>query len=227
MVNLLIAIFFIAFTVATYFAARKFHQKVTYPFTIPIVVATIIIVSFLLIFQISYDTYELGGKWIELLLGPAVVALAIPLYRQIELCKKYFFPIIVGVFSGAIVGMFSGFYLAKWFKMEDVFVFSVLPKSVTTPVAMDIAKNLGGAPPLAAIFVMVAGFTGVIFGPYIYKLFKMNHYLGRGIGMGSASHALGTASALENSEEEGALSSVAMTLSAIIVSLISPIFVFL
>lgn len=227
MVDVLLAIFFILLTVFAYIVGRKFYEKITYPFTIPILIGTTMIITFLLIFKIPYETYELGGKWIEMLLGPAVVALAYPLYNQIGLLKKYFIPIVVGVTTGALVGLFSGFYLAKWFKMEDIYVYSILPKSVTTPVAMDIAKTLGGIPPLAAIFVMVAGITGVVLSPYLYYWFRFNHILGRGIGIGSASHALGTSSALQNSEEEGAISTVAMILSAILVSLISPIFLML
>lgn len=223
--ELLLSVLFIAVTIIIYIAARKFYLKFSYPFTIPLLMGTVLLIIFLLIFQIPYETYELGGKWFEMLLGPAVVALAYPLYKQIHMLKKYFVPIIVGVVTGAIIGIVSGFALAKWFGLEDELIYSIWPKSVTTPVAMEIARSLGGAPPLAAIFVIIAGLTGVVLGPFLYRWFKINHFLGKGIGMGSASHAIGTSSALDRSEEEGAASSVAMTLSAIIVSVITPILV--
>lgn len=227
MSDVILAILFIGFTVLVYVGARRFYQKVPHPFTLPLLIGTIIIIVFLLVTKIPYDTYAIGGKWIEMLLGPAVVALAYPLYKQFEMLKKYFVPIFSGVIVGAIIGVASGLLLAKWMGIEEVLIYSLVPKSVTTPVAMDIAQTLGGAPPLAAIFVMVAGIGGVVFAPYMFKWFHIHHYLGKGIGTGSASHAIGTAKALENSEKEGASSSVAMTLSAIFVSIIGPMLVIL
>ena len=222
-----LALFFISLTVGVYWGARLFYQKYPYPFTLPLVVGTIVMIAILVVFQIPYDTYSIGGEWIEKLLGPAVVALAYPLYKQLSMLKKYFTSIVLGVFVGAIIGIVSGLMLAKWLGVEEMLIYSLVPKSVTTPVAMDVAKTLGGAPPLAAIFVMVAGIGGVVLAPYLFKWFKINHYIGKGIGTGSASHAIGTAKALENSEEEGAASSVAMTLSAIVVSVLGPMLVIL
>lgn len=207
--------------------SKKLHKKFPHPFTLPLLVGTIWLIAILMVFQIPYEMYMLGGKWIEYLLGPAVVALAYPLYKQWAMLKKYFFSIISGVVVGAIIGVISGIHLSKFLGIEDTLIYALIPKSVTTPVAMDIAQSLGGAPPLAAIFVMVAGIGGVVFAPYLFKWFKINHFLGKGIGTGSASHAIGTARALENSEQEGAASSVAMTLSAIVVSIIGPMLVFL
>ncbi|WP_096202626.1 LrgB family protein [Bacillus sp. FJAT-45350] len=223
----LLSISIILLTVGVYFGARKFYQKYPNPFTLPILIGTIIMILILVVFKIPYDTYMVGGKWIEMLLGPAVVALAYPLYKQWEMLKKYFFSIIIGVSIGAVIGILSGLQLAKWLGIEEMIIYSLVPKSVTTPVAMDIAQTLGGAPPLAAIFVMVAGIGGVVLGPYMYKWFKIHHFLGKGIGIGSASHAIGTAKALENGEREGAASSIAMTLSAIVVSILGPMIVFL
>ncbi|OLO40194.1 hypothetical protein BTR23_06760 [Alkalihalophilus pseudofirmus] len=227
MMNILMTLFFIGLTIIVYIGARLFYQKYPYPFTLPLVVATIVMICILVVFNIPYDTYKVGGEWIEKLLGPAVVALAYPLYKQLSMLKKYFTSIVVGVLVGAIIGIVSGLQLAKWMGVEEMVVYSLIPKSVTTPVAMEVAATLGGAPPLAAVFVMVAGIGGVVLAPYFFKWFKINHYIGKGIGTGSASHAIGTAKALENSEEEGAASSVAMTLSAIVVSIVGPMLVFL
>lgn len=227
MADFIIAFFFIIFTIGVYLGAKKLYEKVTAPWTIPVIVGAFVIISFLLIFDIPYETYAIGGQWIEKLLGPAVVALAYPLYNQLALLKKYFIPIIAGVSLGAVIGLLSGYFFAKLFHVDDVYVFSLLPKSVTTPVAMAISDTLGGIPPLAAIFVMVAGISGVVLKSYMYRWCKMKTSLGRGIAIGSASHALGTASALENSEEEAAFSSVAMILSAVIVSVLAPIFLLL
>ncbi|MFC0562028.1 LrgB family protein [Halalkalibacter alkalisediminis] len=214
-------------TILIYWGARAFYQRFPYPFTLPLLVATFIMVLALLLLDISYDRYYIGGRWLELLLGPAVVALAYPLYRQLEMLKTHFFPIMSSVSIGAVVGIVSGIGLSMMLGIEEALVFSLIPKSVTTPVAMDIATTIGGIPPLAAVLVMVAGIGGVVLAPYVYKWLNIKSEIGRGIGTGCSTHAIGTAKALETSEKEGATSSVAMTLSAIIVSIIGPILVYL
>ncbi|WP_227936546.1 LrgB family protein [Alkalihalobacillus deserti] len=214
-------------TVLIYLGAKVFYQRFPHPFTLPLLIATFIIVVVLLVFDIPYNTYYIGGRWLELLLGPAVVALAYPLYRQLEMLKSHFFPIIASVSIGAVIGIVSGIGLSMVFGIEEALVFSLIPKSVTTPVAMEIASTIGGIPALAAVLVMVAGIGGVVLAPYLYKWLNINSEIGKGIGTGCATHAIGTAKALETSEKEGATSSVSMTLSAIIVSIIGPILVYL
>ncbi|ARK31771.1 LrgB family protein [Halalkalibacter krulwichiae] len=224
---MIIGVIAILITVLVYIGSRAFYRRFSYPFTLPLLVGTIILITIMLLLEIPYETYYIGGRWLELLLGPAVVALAYPLYRQLDLLKKYFFPIVISVSVGAIVGIISGLMLARIVGVQEEFIFSLVPKSVTTPVAMDVALIMGGIPPLAAVLVMVAGIGGVVMAPYIYKWIKVKDEIGRGIGTGCASHAIGTAKALESSEKEGATSSVAMTLSAVIVSLIGPMIVYL
>lgn len=227
MSDVLLASVMIAFILLVYHLMRKLYARFSIPFLLPIVTGTTVIVVILLVFNIPYTTFMLGGEWIEFFLGPAVVALAYPLYMQRAMLKKYFLAIMSGVLVGAVIGIVSGLQLAKWLGVESMLAYSLVPKSVTTPVAMDVAKTIGGIPPLAAIFVMVAGIGGVVVAPYIFKLFRIDHFVGKGVGTGAASHAIGTTKALENSEEEGAASSVAMTLSAIVVSIIGPLLVFL
>lgn len=210
-------------TVIVYIAALKVYRRFHHPFTLPIFTATISIVLLLLITKIPYETYMAGGSWIEHLLGPAVVALAYPLYNQRRVLRKNLGIIFAGVMAGAVTGIFSGGYFTKWVGLEEHLIASILPKSVTTPIAMDIATTINGAPALTAVLVMIAGTGGAILSPYIYKWSRIEHSFARGIGLGSASHGIGTAKAVENSEEEGAASSVAMTLSAIIVAILIPL----
>ncbi|WP_100399924.1 LrgB family protein [Bacillus sp. FJAT-44742] len=220
-----ISLIAVAATLGTYRLGISLYRMLPSPFMLPLLSSTFLIVIFLLITDISYDTYMIGGQWIESLLGPAIVALAYPLYKQAEMLKKYFWPIIGGVLLGAFVGILSGIYLARLFGIEEFLLFSLVPKSVTTPVAMEVAASIGGAPPLAAVFVMVAGIGGVVLSGYLFKLCKIDHFLGKGIGLGAASHAIGTAKALENNEKEGAASSIAMTLSAVVVSILAPLII--
>ncbi|MYL58772.1 LrgB family protein [Virgibacillus halodenitrificans] len=215
----------IVITIVVYFLAVKLHRKLDYPFTVPVLTSTVLIIILLLSFRIPYETYMVGGGWIEKLLGPAVVALAYPLYQQRETLKKLTAPILIGTSCGAIVGVSSGLLLAKWAGFEETIIYSLTPKSVTTPVAMAVTESLGGTTPLAAVFVMIAGIGGVLMSSAVFQLFRIKHPIGKGVGMGGASHAIGTASAMESSQLEGSVSTIAMIVSAVVVSLITPLLV--
>ncbi|RKQ33532.1 LrgB family protein [Oceanobacillus halophilus] len=222
MTEFFIGIITILITILIYHFSVKIHKKWDYPFTLPILISTFVIIIGLLFFDIPYDTYLIGGDWISQLLGPAVVALAYPLYNNRHLLKKLMIPVISGTFLGAIVGITTGIALAKWAGFENEIIYTISSKSVTTPVSMAITDSIGGITPLAAVFVMIAGISGAVLSQYIFKYAKINHYLGKGIALGSASHAIGTATALENSEIEGSISSIAMIISAIVVSILTP-----
>lgn len=218
----LLGILFVLLTIVAFQIAKWIYKRVYTPLLLPLTVATILIILFLVIFNIDFETYMLGGGWISELLGPAVVALAYPLYQQRDRLKELLFPLIIGSFVGAVVGIISGLLLTKWFGFSDELIYSIAPKSVTTPVAVEITEDLGGIISLAAVFVMVAGVGGVMMSKYIYKLFGLNTHIGRGVGMGAASHGIGTSKALESGELEGSLSSIAMILSAVFVSFLMP-----
>src|SRR5699024_327849 len=217
----LIGVLSFGFTIIIYGGANAFYRVFPNPFTLPILTATIVIICLLLAFEIPYETYYVGAQWIDQLLGPAVVALAYPRYKQLNTLKKYMIPIGGGVVFGGVIGVSSGVLLAKWAGFKDTVIFSDTPKSVTTPIAMDIAREIGGAPSLAAVFVMIAGISGGVMGHTILKWCRIDHFLGQGVGMGCASHAIGTSVAMANDELEGAISTVAMSLSAIVVSVIT------
>ncbi|MFD1852045.1 LrgB family protein [Oceanobacillus bengalensis] len=222
MINILIGIISIIGTLLIYVLSIRLHKKFNYPFTLPILVATIILVIVLLTFDISYNTYMLGGDWVSELLGPAVVALAYPLYKERFLLKKLIMPIVCGTIAGGFVGVSTGVLLTKWAGFDSEIIFTISSKSVTTPVSMAITESLGGITPLAAVFVMIAGISGSVLSTYLFKYTGLKHYLGKGIALGSASHAIGTATALESSELEGSISSIAMILSAMLISIIAP-----
>ncbi|MYL34395.1 LrgB family protein [Pontibacillus yanchengensis] len=225
--NEFLAILSVLLTFLVYVGSTKLYKRFRFPLLLPVFLSTIIVSSILLVSKISYDTYMVGGAFIDWFLGPAVVALAYPLYKQRKILSKHFVPIISGVLVGAIFGVASAVLLLKWANFEEFIIYSIVPKNSTTPVAMDVAKSLGGVPSMAAVFVIFAGICGALFGPHLFKWTRINHFLSKGIGMGSASHAIGTSKAFENSEEEGAVSTVAMILSAIMISIISPFLIHL
>ncbi|MGV4964699.1 LrgB family protein [Priestia aryabhattai] len=205
----------------------KVYVRFSYPILIPVLTTTIFVILLLLTFHVSYDEYMIGGKWINSLLGPAVVALAYPLYKQREMLVKYSVPIIGGVFVGLFAGMISGLVFAEVFGVDRSLILSIIPKSITTPVAIQIATGLGGVPSMTVVFVMIAGFSGVILGPLLLKWIRIKSSLGKGIALGSASHALGTSKAFEYGELTVSMSSVSMTLSAVLGSVFGPIVVWL
>ncbi|MDR7241268.1 MULTISPECIES: LrgB family protein [Priestia] len=222
-----IAVFIIIATVALYLVMAKVYVRFSYPILIPVLTTTVFVILLLLAFHISYDEYMIGGKWINSLLGPAVVALAYPLYKQREMLVKYSIPIIGGVFVGLFAGMISGLVFAEVFGIDRSLILSIIPKSITTPVAIQIAMGLGGVPSMTVVFVMIAGFSGVILGPLLLKWIRIKSSLGKGIALGSASHALGTSKAFEYGELTVSMSSVSMTLSAVLGSVFGPIVVWL
>ncbi|MEK3903989.1 MULTISPECIES: LrgB family protein [unclassified Paenibacillus] len=221
--RILLAAGFVLMNVVIYLVMSMLYKRYRLPVLLPALTATFTVVVLLMGFHISYETYMIGGDWINRLLGPAVVSLAYPLYKQRHVLWKNLPAILGGTVTGLMVGMFSGLLMAAGLGFSKLYVLSILPKSITTAVAIQISSNLGGDSSLTSVFVMVAGFTGAIGGPYIIKLFRIRSESGIGIGLGTASHALGTAKALEYGEESVSMSSVAMTVCAIVGSIAGPL----
>lgn len=222
---LLLMIVVVSVTIILFLAMQRLYKHFLKAFLHPVLTTTAIIILFLLTFDISYDRYMLGGAWIEKFLGPCVVALAYPLYNQRTVVMKHRNAILLGVSSGLVTAMGSVIIFAKLFKVEDEFIYTILPKSITTPVAIQLSSTIDGIPSLTAAFVMIAGFSGVIVGPLVMKHARIHSPLGRGLALGSASHALGVAKSSEYGELSLSMASVSMTLSAIAGSLVGPLLV--
>jgi predicted murein hydrolase (TIGR00659 family) len=221
--NFILSILIIGITIAVFFLMKWVYGRFPHPILVPVFTTTIVLVCLLLVTNTSYNIYMDGAKWINELLGAAIVALALPLYDHRETLKKNALTIFFSVLVGSVVGMTSGILLGISAHVNKELIFSLAPKSVTTPIAMEISEMVGGTPALAAVYVMVAGISGAMFGPYLMKVLKIKHPISKGIGFGTASHAIGTSRALENSTIEGAISSIAMTVSAVITSFLCPI----
>ncbi|MFC4388846.1 LrgB family protein [Gracilibacillus marinus] len=220
--DIMIGAVFLILTIILYILSKKLYSMFPNPFTLPIVTVSVLLVVLLFYTPISYDTYMIGGQWINFFLGPLVVALALPLYRQRALIKKYAKVIIIGISFGSIVGILSGVVLTILLRFDTTIIHTMASKSVTTPVALSITKTVDGNISLAAVFVMIAGLAGAMLGPILLKLAKVTHPVAQGIGIGTASHAIGTAKVLEKSELAGAVSALSMTITAIIVSILAP-----
>lgn len=216
-------IFWFLFTILIYIVLNRVYQLLPNPFLIPVLTCTILLVIILTSADISYATYFSGGKYIDVFLGPAIVALAYPLYMQRKLLARYKKELVSTVLLASLLGITSGYWLSVLFGYNSLITSSLVPKNVTTPVAMEVARMTGGEPALAVIFVMIAGIGGAVTGPWILKLFGITNFIGIGIAYGGASHAIGTAKALEYGQEEAAVSSIGMSLCALCVSVLAPL----
>lgn len=220
--NVLIGFSTVVLTIVMYGLALRIHKKWPHPFTLPVLLSMIFIIAVLLLLGASYEQYMIGGGWINELLGPAVVALAYPLYIQRKTLVKLAAPLLLGTTAGAFTGVISGLSLTYWAGFSKEILYAISAKSVTTPVAVVITETLGGITSLSAIMVVIAGIGGVIVHQYIFKLFGIRSELGRGLGMGCAAHAIGTAEVMKESQLAGSISTVAMVNSALVVSIITP-----
>lgn len=223
--SLLFALLTIVSTVVLFIFLNKLYLKFSNPFLLPFFTGTILTCVVLLVFNIPYETYMEGGQWISKMLGPAVVALAFPLYNQRAFVFKYKFSILTSLVVALLSGLISVLALLKMMGMSHHYLLTALPKSLTTPVAMQVSEAIGGVPPLTVVLVMIAGFTGAILGPTIFKVAKIDTAISRGVAIGSASHGVGLTKLKEYGEEDLSIGSLAMGLSAVLGAFIIPIFV--
>lgn len=217
----------LSLTILLFWCMRRLYNRYPFAFFHPVLTTTTIICLVLIGFQIPYTAYMEGGKWLERLLGPAVVALAYPLYNQREVMIRYKETIMLGVSTGLITAMGSIILFAKLFKVEEEMIYTLLPKSMTTPVAIQLSATIEGIPTLTAVFVMIAGFSGIIIGPIFMRWTGIHQPLEKGLALGSAAHALGIAKSTEYGELALSMASISMTLSAIIGTLIGPLLVYI
>ena len=193
------------------------------PLLNPVLITVIVVVGFLLLSGTSYRDYFDGAQFIHFLLGPATVALALPLYRQFDRVKKSAFAIVASILAGSLTAMLSAVLIGKLFTDSQDVLVSLAPKSVTAPVAMGITEQLGGLPSLTAVLVIITGIMGAMLGPIILNVIGVKDMAARGLALGTASHGIGTARALQVSELAGAISGLAMGLNAIATAILLPI----
>lgn len=189
----------------------------------PVLLSVIMIVAILEWTGTPYDTYFEGAQFVHFLLGPATVALAIPLYRQFDRVRKSALAILASLIAGSITAMLASIGIGLLFGADRASLIALAPKSVTAPVAMGIAEKLGGIPSLTAVFVIATGILGASLGPLALTLAGVRGEAARGLAMGTASHGIGTARALQESEIAGAFSGLAMGLNALATAVLLPL----
>ena len=190
----------------------------------PLLLATAIVIVALLALKIDYDTYSKGAAYISYLLTPATVCLAVPLYERLELLKKNMLAVVLSVSIGIALGLLSIFGLSLLFKLEYEHYATLLPKSITTAIGLDLSKELGGIPNITAAVIAITGIFGNLSAGFVMKIFRITDPIAQGLGIGTGAHAMGTVKAIEMGKTQGAMSSLALVAAGIVTVLLAPVF---
>ena len=212
----------LALTFGAFALFKELQRRTGWVLLNPILLTIALLILFLKLTGISYETYQAGGQLIEFWLKPAVVALGVPLYLQLEMIKKQLLPILLSHLGGCLVGIVSVVLVAKLLGATPDVICSLAPKSVTTPIAMEVSNTIGGIPSLTAAVVVLVGLFGAVFGFKILTLGRVKSPIAQGLSMGTASHAIGTSAAMEVSRKYGAYASLGLTLNGILTALLTP-----
>ena len=194
------------------FLKRKTHLSIFNPLLVSIAVTIVVLV----IADVDYDTYNKGAVYLSWFLTPATVCLAIPLYEQIELLKKHWKAVLTGILSGVLTSLLTVFVLSKLMSLSHKEYVTMLPKSITTAIGMGVSEELGGYVTITVSVIIVTGVLGNILAEFLCKIFRITEPIAKGLAIGSASHAIGTAKAMEMGEIEGAMSSLSIAVAGII-----------
>lgn len=214
--------FLLAITFGFFFVSKLLQKKTGWVLLNPILLAVAMLICFLKVSGVSYEKYQDAGSLVEFWLRPAVVALGVPLYLQLRMIKKQLLPIILSQLAGCVVGLISVTVVAKLLGATPEVIMSLAPKSVTTPIAMEVSSAVGGIPSLTAAVVIVVGLFGAIFGFKVLHVGHVHSPIAQGLSMGTATHAVGTSRAMEVSGKYGAYASLGLTLNGILTALLSP-----
>ena len=210
------AYFGVVLSIGAFLVGRALQKRFKHPLCNPLLIAIVLVILFLLVFDLDYGTYQSSAKLLSNLLTPATVCLAIPLYEQFQLLKKNWQAVLVGILSGVLSSLCCVLVLALLFRLDHASYVTFLPKSITTAIGMSISEELGGYVPVTVAVILVTGILGNMFAEAICRLFRIREPIAKGIAIGSASHAIGTAKAIELGEIEGAMSSLSIVVSGLL-----------
>ena len=216
--------FGVAVSVIAFGIVVKIQKKTKLAVCNPLIIAILLVIGLLLALDIPYEAYNEGGEIINLFLAPATACLAVAIYTKIQILKEYWLPIIVGCTLGSCASMASVYGLCRLFHLDESLTTALLPKSVTTPIAVSIAEPHGGVVPVTVVAVIFTGILGSMLAPLFIRIFKVSDSVTAGLAIGACSHAMGTSKAIELGEVEGAMSGLAIGVCGMITVLISMCF---
>lgn len=216
-------LFAFGLTLGVYQVALAAYEKTRWMIFQPVLVSMAILITTLLVLRIDYADYKQGTQLLTVILGPATVALAVPLYLNMRRVRQVLWPTLITLFVGGLFATVLGVALAWLFGAETLILKTIAPKSVTTPIAMLVAEEIGGAASLAAVFVMITGVLGAMLGVEVLRLLRITNSAAQGMALGIVAHAVGTARALQESEEAGAFAALAMSIMGVLTAVLMPL----
>ena len=215
-------IILLAITFGIYYVARQIQKWTGWIALNPILITIAALIALLQLTGISYEIYKQGGQYIDFWLKPAIVALGVPLYQHLGQIRRQLLPILMSQLVGCLVGLVSVSLIASAMGASHEVIVSLAPKSVTTPIAMEVCRTAGGIPSLTAAIVVGVGLFGAVFGFKILEVWHVRNPFSQGISIGTASHAVGTSCAMEKGETYGAYSSLGLILNGVLTALLTP-----
>lgn len=203
-------------SVGAFLLGRALQKRVKHPLCNPLLIAIVLVILFLLVFDLDYESYQRSARYLSYFLTPATVCLAIPLYEQFELLKKNLRAVLAGIGSGVLASLCSVLALSLLFRLDHASYVTFLPKSITTAIGMGVSEELGGYVSITVAVIIISGILGNMFAESACRLFRITEPIARGVAIGSASHAIGTARAMELGQVEGAMSSLSIVVSGLL-----------
>ena len=218
-------LFWLTLTIGSYLIADFIYRKSNlFPLLNPVAISVLLVSLILIFFNIQYERYFEGAKFIHFLLGPATVALAVPIYKKWDLIVNNSKAIFISLLIGSIFAILVTYLLSLYFELPKELILSLLPRSVTAPIAMGISEIIGGIPSLTAIITLITGVIGASLGIFVFDLMKLKNMDARGFSLGLASHGIGTARAMSKNKNAGVFAAVGMGLSGLVTSMLVPLF---
>ena len=211
-------------TVAVYTLAKLAYRRWAYIAFSPLIICPLFLIGLLLVSGLPYSSYQVGADILTQMLQPATVAFAVPLFKYRRLIKAYSGELLCGVLGGSLIAFTSSLLYAKLLRIDNLELLgSIAPRSITTPLAMNVSQMVGGVPSMTAIFVILTGLTGIVVGPLILKFFPFNNRISQAMLLGMGAHAAGTAKAYELGNQHGAIASLTMIFAGVVTLLIGPL----
>lgn len=205
---------FTALTYLLYRLTKWSYKKWKNPLLHPLLLAPLMLILVISCLHIPAGNYTDASRFLTHLLGPATIAFAVPIYKHKHLLKKYFGVMLISVTTGTVVAIVSSYFFSMFIHLRPDFMISILPRSITTPIAIEVSQEIGGLPPLTTVFVILTGIIGGIIGPYAIKFLSLKSPIARGLALGMGAHGVGTTKAMEIGEQEATFSTLAMILAA-------------
>ena len=217
-------LFGVSVSLLGYEAGRWMQKRYKKAIFNPLLISVVLVISFLLLFHIDYETYNNGAKYIGFLLTPATVCLAIPLYEQLELLKNNVCAVALGILSGVITSLTGVWILSRLFSFSHEEYVTLLPKSITTGIGIGISEEMGGIPTITVAVIVITGILGNVLAESICKLFRITEPVAKGLAIGTSAHAMGTSKAIEMGDIEGAMSSLAIASAGLVTVIFASIY---